>query len=149
MRPIADEDNENRRSIEKALANHKEGSTINQIANELSFSWITAKKHLEHLQSIGRVEVKKFGNSEVYFLNGEGKWKSKITLSPSHTLFLDTFVSPFNEPYLRIKETKIVDGRWKAIGNVMITKEKLDEVIEFLQTLKSEIGVYQPDKKDT
>jgi len=101
------------------------------------------------MQSIGRAEVKKFGNSEIYFLNGDGRWKSRITLSPTHTLFLDTFMSPFNQPYLRIKETKVVEGKWKDIGNVMITKDKLDEMIAFLQKLKSEIENYQPESDDT
>jgi hypothetical protein len=142
MPKMIDDNNENRKDIEKTLIKYKDGATINQIANDLNLSWITAKKHLEHLNVIGRVHVKKFGNNEIFFLNGEGKWKKQICLSPSHTLYLDTLVSPdpFNEPFLRIKETKMINGKWAAIGNVIISKEKLGEVIEFMQTLKEEIG---------
>ena len=135
-----DDNNENRRGIEKALIRYKDGATINQVAKDLNLSWITVKKHLEYLNAIGRVHVKKFGSNEIYFLNGEGKWKKQIELSPSHTLFLDTFVSPFNEPFLRIKETKIIDGKWRPVGNIIITKDKLDDVIAFLNQLKAEIG---------
>ncbi len=140
MPRVIDDNNENRRSIEKALIKYKDGATINQIATDLNLSWITAKKHLEHLNTIGRVQIKRFGGNEIFFLNGEGKWKKQIDLSPSHTLFLDTFVSPFNEPFLRIKETKIVDGKWKPIGNIIVTKEKLGDMIDFLKQLKAEIG---------
>lgn len=140
MPRIIDDSNENRKSIEKTLIGYKDGATINQISKDLGLSWITVKKHLEYLNAIGRTHVKKFGNNEIYFLNGEGKWKKQIDLSPSHTLFLDTFVSPFNEPFLRIKETKIIDGKWKSIGNIIITKEKLPDVIDFLKQLEAEIG---------
>uniref|UniRef100_A0A7C3J4V5 ArsR family transcriptional regulator n=1 Tax=Candidatus Methanomethylicus mesodigestus TaxID=1867258 RepID=A0A7C3J4V5_9CREN len=145
MKPINDESNKTRIEIEKKLATayNKEGATINQIAKDLSFSWITVKKHLDYLEAIGRVEVRKFGNSQVYFLNGQQKWSKKISLSPFHTLYLDTFISPFNEPYLRIKETKMMQGKWKVIGNVMITKDRLCEVIDFLTELKDKIGQYQ------
>jgi predicted ArsR family transcriptional regulator len=140
MPKIIDDNNENRKSIEKALIKHKDGATINQISKDLNLSWITVKKHLERLNAIGRTHVKKFGNNEIYFLNGEGKWKKQIELSPNHTLFLDTLVSPFNEPFLRIKETKVIDGKWQSVGNIIITKEKLPEVIDFLKQLKSEIS---------
>ena len=140
MPKLIDDSNENRKSIEKALIRYKDGATINQISKDLGLSWITVKRHLEYLNAIGRIHVKKFGNNEIYFLNGEGKWKKQIELSPSHTLFLDTFVSPFNELFLRIKETKIIDGKWKSMGNIIITKEKLSDVIDFLKQLEAEIG---------
>jgi len=147
MKPIHDESNANRVEIEKRLASYKDGATINQIASDLELSWITVKKHLDYLQAIGRADVKRFGNSQIYFLNGKGTWTKQIHLSSMHTLFLDTFYSPapFNEAFLRIKETKKSEGEWKVVGNVMITKDKLGEVIEFLTNLKDHIEQYPPE----
>jgi predicted ArsR family transcriptional regulator len=142
MPSIADEENINRKNIEKALVRYKEGATINQIARELNFSWITVKKHLDYLQTIGRVEIKNFAGKEIYFLNGKGEWQTKITLSPSHSLFFDTFTSLFGGPYVRIKETKLVDGKWKTMGNVMITSDKLGEAVDFLTKLRQDIKSY-------
>lgn len=142
MPMMIDENNENRKNIEKTLVKYKDGATINQIAKELNFSWITVRRHLDYLQTIGRVDVKNFAGKEIYFLNGEGEWKKKISLSPSHSLFFDTFTSSYGGPYLRIKETKLVDGKWKIVGNIIITKEKLGEAVDFLQKLNEEIGTY-------
>jgi hypothetical protein len=139
---LIDEENENRKSIEKTLVKYKDGATINQIAKDLNFSWITVKKHLDYMQTIGRVEIKNFAGKEIYFLNGHGEWQTKITLSPSHSLFLDTFISSFGGPYVRIKETKLVDGKWKNIGSVIITSDKLGEAVDFLQKLRQDIKSY-------
>ena len=139
---MIDEENVNRKSIEKTLVKYKDGATINQIAKDLNFSWITVKKHFDYMQTIGRVEIKNFAGKEIYFLNGKGDWQKMISLSPSHSLFLDTFTSSFGGPYVRIKETKLVNGKWKTIGNVIITSDKLGEAVDFLQKLRQDIKSY-------
>jgi DNA-binding transcriptional ArsR family regulator len=134
-------EDENRKNIEKYLAT-KQKATINQISSDLDISWATARKHLDYLESIGRVHKEEFRNSIVYFFNGDGKWKDKVWLTKNHLLFLDTFVSTFNKPFIRIKEVKREGDDWKHVGDIMITKEKLHAVIKFLQEVELNINVY-------
>lgn len=135
-----------RKSIEKYLAT-KQRASINQISSDLDISWATAKKHLDHLQAIGRVHGEKLGNSIIYFLNGKGAWQDQVWLTKNHILFLDTFVSSFGEPFIRIKEAKREGDRWTNVGDVMITKDKLENVIGFLKKVSSNIDNYRGGDK--
>ena len=134
-------ENRNRKNIEKYLATRRKAS-INQISKDLDISWATAKNHLEYLESIGRVHKEELGNSIIYFFNGDGKWQKKIWLTPHHILYLDTFISPFRDPFVRIKEVKKEGNDWRHVGDIMITKEKLKNVINFLKNVESNINNY-------
>src|SRR4030042_1360701 len=102
--------------------NGKRGVSIHEIAKHLDVHWTTTEKELQKLESMGRVHSEKMGNMKVYFLNGVGKFQEKFSMSPNHFLFVDTFISPFGERFVRLKETKKLDKEWKNIGNVIITK---------------------------
>lgn len=134
-------ENKNRKEVEKYLATHRKAS-INQISKDLDISWATAKKHLEYLEAIGRVHKEELGNSIIYFFNGFDKWQKQIRLNPSHVLFLDTFISPFREPFIRIKEVKKEGEKWKHVGDIMITRDKLKNVINFLKKVEANIDEY-------
>ena len=130
-----------RKAIEQYLAT-KFKASINQISSDLGLSWATVKKHLDYLQSIGRVHGERLGNSIIYFFNGRGDWQEKIQLTPNHVLFLDTFVSYFGEPFVRIKEAKKEGDKWRHIGDIMITKNRLKDVIRFLTNVEQNIDKY-------
>jgi DNA-binding transcriptional ArsR family regulator len=140
-------DDKYRKSIEKYLA-IKNRASINQISSDLDISWATAKKHLDHLEAIGRVHSEKLGNSIIYFFNGKGEWQDKVMLTDNHILFLDTFVSSFGEPFIRIKEAKREGNRWTNVGDVMITKNKIDDVIGFLKKVSMNIEKYRGGGKN-
>lgn len=130
-----------RKAIEQYLAT-KSKASINQISSDLGLSWATVKKHLDYLQSIGRVHGERLGNSIIYFFNGRGDWQEKIQLTPNHVLFLDTFVSYFGEPFVRIKEAKKEGDKWRHVGDIMITKDRLKDVIRFLTNVEQNIDKY-------
>ena len=130
-----------RHDIEKLLAKLQK-ATINQIADGTKFSWVTVKKHLDYLEAIGRVHVEDFKSSKLYFYNGTEKWKKTIHLTSKHVLFLDTFRSPFGKSFVRLKEVKNRDGKWVQHGDVMVTAEKLSDLIGFLQKVETEIKQY-------
>jgi len=136
-----DSENIDRQKIEKYLA-VKQKASINQIAQETKLSWATVKKHLDYLQTIGRVHGERLGNSIIYFFNGVGEWTKKVELNQKHILWLDTFVSYFGEPFIRIKEVKRKESKWETFGEIMITKNKLREVINFLSDVEKNIGKY-------
>ncbi|VVB66554.1 Winged helix-turn-helix DNA-binding protein [Candidatus Gugararchaeum adminiculabundum] len=138
---IETQENDIRKTIERYLAKNQK-ATINEIAEATELSWATVKKHLEHLEAIGRVHEESGKNSHLYYINGNGKWQKKVELTGNHTLFLDTFISPFGKPFLRIKETKKTNDRWMVIGEIMITKEKLGEVKKFLEIVEKNIDEY-------
>lgn len=135
-------DNRDRQKIEKYLAIQKRAS-INQIAEYTKLSWATVRKHLDYLQTIGRVHGERLGNSIIYFFNGDGEWTKQVNLNKKHILFLDTFVSFFGEPFIRIKEVKKKDTNWETFGEIMITKDKLRDVIEFLSDVEKNISKYR------
>ncbi len=134
-------ENKERKKIESYLAQVGKAS-INQIAEATGLSWATVKKHLEYLEGIGRVHGEHLGNSIIYFFNGNGKWQKRVHLNSTHILFLDTFISPFGEPFIRIKEVKKKGDKWVTFGEVMITKERIEDVKEFLETIKRHIDIY-------
>ena len=63
-------------------------------------------------------------------------------LTSNHILFLDTVISPVKEPFIRIKEAKREGDQWKHVGDVMITKDKLNEVIKILKAVEENIEIY-------
>lgn len=144
--PNISDENLKRKKIEKFLAKNQKAS-INQIAEELDLSWATVKNHLDYLESIGRVHGERLGNAIIYFFNGDGEWQDKVWLNKNHILFLDTFVSQFGEPFIRIKEAKKKDGKWITFGEVMITNDRINEVIGFLEKVRGNIQDYGGVKK--
>ena len=122
------------KEIELFFTKNKCGN-IHQIAEAINVHWVTAQKEIQRLEQIGRVH----SEGKIYFLNGIDEWQKKINLNGSHTLFIDTMRTAFGDNFVRIKETKKIDGEWKAIGNIMITKDKLKEVREFLEKVDSNI----------
>jgi len=139
-------EDENRKKIERYLAIQQKAS-INQISSDLKISWATTRKHLDYLQSLGRVHGERLGNSIIYFFNGNGDWQDKIRLNQNHILFLDTFISSFGEPFIRIKESKKKDDAWETFGEIMITKDTISEVIKFLEKVNKNISKYGVMKK--
>ena len=134
-------DDRYRKSVEQYLAT-KHRAFINQISNDLNISWATARKYLDYLESIGRVHGERLGNSIIYFFNGNGEWQDKIWLNKNHILFLDTFISSFGEPFIRIKESKKKGDIWETFGEIMITKDTIGDVIKFLENVKKNISKY-------
>ena len=120
--------------------NGKRGVSIHEIAMHLDIHWATTEKELKKLEDIGRVHSEIFGKTKVYFLNGKGEFQDKFTLGKNHTLFIDTFVSPFGERFVRLKESKKIEDEWKNIGSVIITKEILKEVSGFLNKVETNIS---------
>jgi len=135
------DENTERKKIEIFLATNKKAS-INQIAEGTKQSWATVKKHLDYLESIGRTHGERLGNSIIYFFNGNGRWQEKVWLNQNHILFLDTFVSQFGEPFIRIKEAKKKESKWKTFGEIMITREKIKDVMAFLDNVQKDIVSY-------
>jgi DNA-binding transcriptional ArsR family regulator len=131
-----------RKKIECYLAKNQKAST-NQISEGANLAWATVQKHLDYLESIGRVHSERLGNSMIYFFNGNGKWQKKVRLDQDHILFLDTFVSQHGKPFIRIKEAKKKAGKWENFGDVMITKEKVSEVKAFLEIVEKNLDIYR------
>jgi len=131
-----------RKRIECFLAKNQKAST-NQISEGTNLAWATVQKHMDYLESIGRVHSERLGNSIIYFFNGNGKWQKKVRLDQDHILFLDTFVSQHGKPFIRIKEAKKNGNRWENFGDVMITKEKVGEVKEFLEIVEKNLDAYR------
>ena len=77
-------------------------ANLHEIADNLGIHWVTAKKEMNKLRDIGRIHKE----GKTYFLNGENQWKTKVNISKNHTLFIDTFRTPFGDNFVRIKETK-------------------------------------------
>lgn len=140
-------ENKKRKEIEKYLVQHRK-ATVNQIADHLNIHWITVQKKLDELESIGRLHKEKIGKTTIYYLNGVGKWQDKFKLNESTYLFADTFISPFGDPFIRLKETKKKEGNWTKFGEIMITKEKLNDVVTFLQKVRDELKNYNKVKEE-
>lgn len=136
----------NKQLIEKILAtSSKRGMTITDIVNEAKerkaeLSWQTVKRHLCKLEAVQRVDVERLGNSEVYYFNGQGEFQIPIQLTKNQKLFLDIFRSPWGDPYIRIKESKRKGERWEDRGAVIISKDKVGEVVKQLQKLKANMA---------
>lgn len=144
MDELDTQNSKNRQTIEKYLVLQKSGATINQIADGTELSWLTIQRHLDYLDSIGRIDKTKAGKFEIYSLNGHGKWQTDISLNSKHKLYIDTFMTSFGKPFIRIKEVKKKnDNSWKTFGEIMVTEDKLDEVINFLKTVRQGIGKYK------
>lgn len=135
-------EDEARKKIELFMAKTRRAS-INQISEGTQLAWATVLKHLDYLESIGRVHSERLGNSIIYFFNGNGKWQTKVRLNPDHILFLDTFVSQFGEPFIRIKEARKKGEKWENFGDIMITRDKIREVKEFLAAVEKNIDSYR------
>lgn len=135
-------ENVERKKVEVFLAQNQKAS-INQIADSIKLSWATVKKNLDYLESIGRVHGERLGNSIIYFFNGNGEWQERVWLDQNHILFLDTFVSQFGIPFIRIKEAKKKGEKWETFGEIMITKDRIKEVKGFLEKVQKNIENYR------
>jgi hypothetical protein len=128
------EDVKHWKQIELFFTKNKCGNA-HEIAKSIDAHWMTTTKELQKLEEIGRIH--KEGN--VYFLNGVNEWQKQVKLNSNHTLFIDTMRSPFGENFIRIKETKKQGGQWTSVGNIIITKDKIKEVRDFLDTVSKNL----------
>lgn len=143
-------ENKNRRKIEIFFAKTKRATT-NQIAKDTGLSWSTVQVHLKDMEAVGRVDVERIGNAVVYTANGKGSWNKRVHLSKNKILFLDTFFSQYG-PFLRIKEVRRDSDQthnWEKVGEIMITKEKLAEVRQFIEKLESKIKQHEELQKQS
>lgn len=122
------------KEIELFLTKNKCGN-VYEIAKAIDAHWLTAQKEITKLIDIGRIHQQ----GKIFFLNGVDQWQKKVELNKDHTLFIDTFRTPFGENFIRIKETKKENGEWKNKGNIMITKDKISEVKSFLETVEKNL----------
>jgi len=120
--------------------NGKRGVNVYEVARHLDIHWATTEKELIKLENLGRVHSEVVSKTKVYFLNGVGNFQEKFVLGKNHYLFIDTFVSPFGERFARLKETKKIGNDWKNIGNVIVTKDVLKNVSEFLGKISNKIN---------
>ena len=139
-RPSLQEDIPHWKDIELFLKDNPKGKNVYEIAGKLNVHWVTAQRQLEKLEKIGRLHSEKYGNTIVYFLNGVDQWKTRIDLSSNHCLFIDTFRTQFGDNFVRIKESKKIDGAWKSMGNIMITRDTISDVRNFLGVVEENIG---------
>lgn len=117
--------------------------SVHEVAKNAGIHWITAEKELQRMENEGRVHSENLGGLKVYFLNGEGKWREHVKLGKKNTLWLDTFISPFGDRFVRVKETKLSDGEWKPTGNIIITQDKLKEFISKISKIADNIKAVQ------
>lgn len=61
----------------------------------------------------------------------------------SHTLFIDCILSPWEQPFVRIKDTKKTGNDWKDVGAVIVDSGKIHELIRVLKGIEKEIKNYE------
>jgi len=134
---------ENRKQIERFLAQKKgRGATISEMQSETNLTWQTIKRHLDKLESIGRVHVELFGKTQAFFLNGEEQFKEKVQFG-KHTLFIDCMISAWGEPFIRIKDRKKTDKGGEDVGAIIINKNKVKEVASKLMKMAPKLETYK------
>ena len=133
---------DNRKKVEMTLATAKKGKalTLTEVATYADLPASTAKRHLDQLVAIGRVHVETYGSFNIYQLNGVGAYTDKIHLSEDHMLLVDALTNRSGTPYIRLKESRRVHDGWKEIGAIVIGPEKVDELLEKLKTIRSNIA---------
>ncbi|MHB8559938.1 MAG: helix-turn-helix domain-containing protein [Thermoplasmataceae archaeon] len=128
----------NRKNIEKTIATSKKEMTLTEIAESVSLPLPTTKRHLDYLESIGRLHVEEHRGSKLYKWNGVEKYQYKISISKDHTLYIDTMVNDWGQPFLRVKERK----NGNDIGAIIIPKNYLDSFLENLKNAKENLPDY-------
>ena len=124
----------------------KQGITLTEIANDTNLPASTVKRHLDQLVSIGTVHIQTFGSFNVYQWNGVGAYQHKIHLSENHVLFVYALTNRYGTPYIRMKESRKVQNEWKDMGVVIISPEKVKELLRKLNAIYSSVEKSRQDK---
>lgn len=130
--------------IEMFLAKQPRNSAnVHEIAEATQMHWMTAEKELQRMTEEGRLHSEQIGSRTFYFLNGKGNWQDRVDLNKHTTLFIDTLIAPFGEKFVRVKQTKLIEGKWQSVGNIIITRDKLKEFVGKLGNITDQIETVQ------
>jgi hypothetical protein len=126
--------------IEKALAGNNAGLTIQQIMDSTSLARGTVKTYLDELIRMGRVHMEEYGqNTNVFFLNGRGKYQEKVQMYNDGILFVDVMTNPWQKPFIRVKLKNKKD-----IGAIFLNSETaVDDLIKALNKVKPQLQEYR------
>jgi len=128
---------DNRNKVERALTKGKKGQglTLTEIATIADLPVSTVKRHLDFLAAIKRVHVQTFGTFNVYELNGVGAFTDKVFLSKDHVIHMDSLTNRFGGSYIRLKESKRNGDKWIDMGAIIVSPEKVKELLEKLDSI--------------
>ena len=128
----------NRKKIEKAIATSNREMTLTEISESVSLPLPTTKRHLDYLESIGRLHVEEHRGSKLYKWNGVEKYQYKISVSEDHIIYIDTMVNDWGHPFVRVKERK----NGNDIGAIIIPQNYLDIFLDKLKNAKDNLPNY-------
>ena len=80
--------------------------TLTEISESVGLPLPTTKRHLDYLESIGRLHVEEHRGSKLYKWNGVEKYQYNISVSKDHIIYIDTMVNNWGQPFVRVKERK-------------------------------------------
>lgn len=133
----------NRKKIEKAIATSNREMTLTEISESVGLPLPTTKRHLDYLESIGRLHVEEHRGSKLYKWNGVEKYQYNISVSKDHIIYIDTMVNNWGQPFVRVKERK----NGNDIGAIIIPQNYLEIFLDKLKNAKDNLPNYV-DKKE-
>jgi len=138
MGNLIEQRDKNRKNIEKTIATSGKEMTLTEISESVGLPLPTTKRHLDYLESIGRLHVEEHRGSKLYKWNGVEKYQYNISVSKDHIIYIDTMVNDWGQPFLRVKERK----NGNDIGAIIIPQNYLDSFLEKLKSAKENIHNY-------
>lgn len=133
----------NRKKIEKSIATSNREMTLTEISESVGLPLPTTKRHLDYLESIGRLHVEEHRGSKLYKWNGVEKYQYNISVSKDHIIYIDTMVNNWGQPFVRVKERK----NGNDIGAIIIPQNYLEIFLDKLKNAKDNLPNYV-DKKE-
>ena len=129
-------------NVKKVLDLLKEsprGLTISEISNILNLNRHTVRKILERLLIEKKVNYEEKGPAKIFYFVGEVEEIAKIDLGNEGYISIDKIKS-FDKEFIRISQLKKDSlirekNKFRIIGSVAISKEKLKELLEIIQKL--------------
>jgi len=129
-------------NIKKVLDLLKEsprGLTISEISNILNLNRHTVRKILERLLIEKKVNYEEKGPAKIFYFVGEVEEIAKIDLGNEGYISIDKIKS-LDKEFIRISQLKKDSllrekNKFRIIGSVAISKEKLKELLEIIQKL--------------
>jgi predicted ArsR family transcriptional regulator len=129
----------NTKKVLDLLKESPRGLTISEISDILNLNRHTVRKILERLLIEKRVDYEEKGPAKIFYFVGEIEEVAKIDLGNESYISIDKIKS-FDKEFIRISQLKKDSlvrekNKFRIIGSVAISKEKLKELLETIQKL--------------
>jgi predicted ArsR family transcriptional regulator len=144
MSKLTEQREENRSKLEKVISTAGKAMTLSEIAELSGIPIPTVKRHLDYLESIGRIHIENYRGFRLYRWNGYTEYSDRLEISRDHTLFIDVMINQWDQPFIRVKERK----NGNDIGAIIVPGKSVEEFIRKFVSVSKNLSRYSSQNNE-